>query len=180
VDRASLVIIVSLLLVFVVAAAATWYVVNRNRSSLEGTPAASVFDVETGVYLDEAGNSVNLLPFTGEYLVVTSWASWSPFTEQDIRNLIRLSTEYPYEKVSFVAINRAEPVNQAKRGLINIPTDLAGLKIIYDPNDYYYKTIGGYAMPETVIFDRLGRVVSHERRQLSYEDLAQIIQSLLD
>lgn len=179
-DRVSLIVLLALLAVVAVAGLSTWLILRDAGTDLSDTPAGMILEVKDGEYLDDLGNPVSLLPIQSEYLVITSWASWSPFTAEDLLTLDRLSASYSTEQVTFVAINRAESVAQAKRALVGLPAISDRVRLVYDPTDHFYQSIGGYAMPETVIFNRQGQIVIHERRQLTPAELQNILTTLIE
>lgn len=178
--RQHLYLIASLVLILIGLTSFVYYVVTKPEPlDYTGTAAESALSSKLGEYTDEAGQAVSLLPLSSDYLVVMTWASWSPFTGPDIETLNRLAGEYLSTQVQFVAMNRAEPISQAKRALLNLPSLNDNLRLVYDTNDNFYRATGGYAMPETVIFNRSGDIIWHERRQLSYDDLKQALEQLV-
>jgi thiol-disulfide isomerase/thioredoxin len=128
-------------------------------------------------YTDLDGNIIDLTDFKGKPLVVNSWASWIPFSQTELPLLARMGEEYG-DKVTILAINRMEPIGtiRAFQSAFTLP---ASLRMLIDPSDNFYKVVGGYAMPETVVFDAEGVIVYHVRGTLTESDLRAHIDGLL-
>ncbi len=146
------------------AALATLYVVQR-KSIDESTKNIFAGAEDTITYTDVNGAEMSLEDYLGQVLVVTSWASWSPFTESDLTSLNLMAADYPDEEVTFMAINRKETKDQAARLLATLPS-FPELKIVIDTQDHFYHSVAGYAMPETIVFDEQGAIILHVRGAL--------------
>jgi hypothetical protein len=59
--------------------------------------------------------------------------------------------------------------------------DLADVAVlvVVDPSDHFYTAIQGYAMPETVVYDRDGKLVLHARGTFVESELRVLIESLI-
>lgn len=149
--------------VALVAAVGTAYVVYDKKHGIV-EEAVSVFSNAPGEapYSDMLGNAVSLDSYLGKVLVVATWASWSPFSATDLQMLDSLADEIANEEVVFMAINRKETKEQAARFTATQP-EFNNLVMVLDPRDHFYTAVGGYAMPEVVVYNRRGEVVLHER-----------------
>lgn len=127
-------------------------------------------------YTDLDGNIVDLNTFKGKPLVVNSWASWIPFSQTELPLLARMADEYG-DSVNIIAINRMEPVGtiRAFQNAFAIPSSL---HMLIDPSDNFYTVIGGYAMPETVVYNDEGGIVYHVRGVFNEAELRNQIESL--
>jgi thiol-disulfide isomerase/thioredoxin len=96
------------------------------------------------------------------------WASWSPYTERELPILNQLASTYEGKGVVAIALNRKEPRERANAYLAAFTTQPKVLYVI-DETDAFYMSVGGYAMPETVIFDANGNIAWHHRGEISYE-----------
>ena len=65
------------------------------------------------------------------------------------------------------------------RAYLNTVGKAPGVEYILDTTDYLYAEGGGYAMPETVVFDRTGNEVARIRGTLTLPDLRIRIEELL-
>lgn len=158
-----------ILLIVVLAGMYTFWV--RQTRLAEETPARHALTVGDGVspYTDLSGNVISLLDEIDSVLVVTVWASWSPGSSVELQNLAKLSETYG-SKVSVIAINRAEPASTAERFLKTIGVS-EQVTLVLDPDDNYYNSIGGYAMPETIVYNTKGEIVHHHRGTITYQEL---------
>lgn len=132
----------------------------------------------TASYTDLDGNSVSLETFKGKPIVINSWATWMPFSKDELPMLTALSGDYK-DKVNFIAINRMEDKEVIKSYLTTygIKTDIP---FLVDPADTFYKAIEGFAMPETVIYDREGVIVLHVRGVVTEAEIKSSLEALLE
>jgi thiol-disulfide isomerase/thioredoxin len=151
-----------------------WYYKNSNSIN-EST--LNTFSNQPGMapYSDLFGKPVALDEYLGQPMVVITWASWSPFSEGDMRTLSDLSNEFA--NVSFLAINRKEPKEQAQRYMNSI-AEVKGVLVVLDPRDVFYSDIGGYAMPEVVVYNAKGEIVLHERGVADKDKIRNVLQGL--
>ena len=63
---------------------------------------------------------------------------------------------------------------------VKLQLNFKNVEIILDGNDHFFKTIGGYAMPETILFDRIGNIVFHKRGSLLVSEFEPEIRKLLE
>ncbi len=132
--------------------------------------AADSFFSELSVPLhDYAGATVRLSSFATRPLIVYSWASWCPFCQEQFRQLSVEKQRYE-GALEIVAINRAEPFLDAK-GFTDKMLLPAGITYLLDPDDAFYKKIGGFAMPEILFIDRHSTIVFRSRGPLTQKEL---------
>ncbi len=160
----------TILLIILILGLMLFYTLSTVRKAqilkLETNPmhqSLKVSDDQTS-YTDLAGDTTDLSKYFGEYLVVNSWASWSPDSARELSLLSEVVSEYQGFKV--LAINRGEPANTAERFLKSTGAT-TNVELILDSEDRYYKSIAGFAMPETVFYDRSGKIIFHHRGALS-------------
>jgi len=165
-------------IILIAAAVVAFWLYQKQYAVLPETVA--VFSNEPGEapYTDLLGNPVSLPQYLGQVLVVVSWASWSPFSQADLLMLQELSDQYPQEQVVFMAINRKETKEQAARYLSTLPA-LEGIIVVLDPRDNFYTAVGGYAMPEVVIYTPQGEVAAHERGVAGRDSIEKTVSKLL-
>ena len=165
--------------IIVLAAVTTVYVLYQKKHAIREETIA-VFSNQPGEapYSDLLGNPVSLEQYLGRILVVASWASWSPFSQADLLMLNELSQKYSEEQVVFMAINRKETKEQAARYTSTLPP-LPGLVVVLDPRDNFYTAVGGYAMPEVVIYNQQGEILVHERGIASRDIIEKTLDELL-
>lgn len=180
--RERLVTLVVLGCVILVAAVYTWKVSQNEREEKAlDNPATRALSSKEGEapFTDMSGSAVALDNHVGNVLIVNSWASWSPKSEKDLPLLVQVASEFAKDQVTVLAINRAEPRATAERYLkfVGVSDEV---KLILDPEDRYYTSIGGYAMPETIVYDHTGAIVYHHRGAVPAETLRLQIQKALE
>lgn len=142
------------------------------------SPVKQVIEGEGVAYTDLGGTSLSLDDYEGEILIVNAWASWSPFTPHEFELLRDLKTTYG-DKIHILAINRMESKETANAYLDSIGRP-EGVVLILDPNDHFFDTAEGYAMPETIIYDTYGRVALHKRGTLEKDELVPLLDTLTE
>ncbi len=125
-------------------------------------PAPAKIDTEYGkVFKDYAGNEVRLSQFGAGHVIVFMWASWCPYCAQELQNLAEMKKQMG-GKIEVVAVNRGEPLGDAKAFTDKLGTE-DSVHFLLDPNDALYKSVNGYAMPETLFIDSKAQIVFHQR-----------------
>lgn len=124
---------------------------------------------EGSTYFDLDGNPVSLVDFKGESLIINAWASWIPFSQSELK-LLALVKADKGDAVTVLAINRMENAETVKAYLEYIGKP-EGIIFLVDPSDTFYKAVSGYAMPETVFYDRDGVIAVHKRGVLTPDEL---------
>jgi len=120
-------------------------------------------------YTDLEGNPVDIAEFKGKVLVVNAWASWCPFCVGELPDFGELANSFG-DDVVVIAINRKEPVSTARSFLqtIEVSEDVLFLQ---DKEDFFYESIGGFTMPETIFYDRNGDISFHKRGFMALEEM---------
>ena len=129
-----------------------------------------MFDV---VFKDYDGNDVTLADFAGKPIVANSWAIWCPFCVKELPDFATAQKEFG-DEVVIVAINRKESKSRTEEYL-----DERGVKddLLFwlDSKDNFYKTIGGFSMPETLFISASGEILEHKRGFMTEEVIKQKI-----
>lgn len=128
-------------------------------------------------YTDLNGNVVDLITFKGKPLIINSWATWMPFSKDELLLLASLKEKYG-ETVQIIAINRMEPIEriQSYKNSFSLPDNILFLA---DPLDHFYKAVGGYAMPETIYYASDGTIVRHTRGTLNKDELTSFMDTFI-
>lgn len=176
--------VVTFVVMVLIIALISSYFVLRNKSALQkrnNTSAAQALLVEEKdkPFTDLEGNPIATNNDFGKIIVVMSWASWCPQCGNDLIELGKLTQEYKDKKVSILAVNRAEDKYSAQRFLDSVhpPTEL---RIVLDSSDYYFNHSDGYAMPETIIFNKDGSIALHQRGDINVSEVKQVLDDLLE
>jgi thiol-disulfide isomerase/thioredoxin len=168
-------------LVVVIVAAFTWFTVkNNNERNVADNPAMRSLSVAEGEqpYTDLSGNPLSLTDHVGEIIVVNSWASWIPDSVKELQALAEISKIYRDQGVVILAINRAEPTTTVRRFLETLGV-IDGVELVLDRSDRYYQKSQGYAVPETIFYDREGKIVHHQHGSLTEEEMKKYLEMSL-
>tara|TARA_B100000508_G_scaffold37715_2_gene29508 strand:- start:3896 stop:4441 length:546 start_codon:yes stop_codon:yes gene_type:complete len=157
-----------------------WFTYNKAiERQIASTPAYRALSATTtGSYTDLEGKSVVLTDYVGQVMLVHAWASWCPSCAKELQQLSQIAESYEQDSVVVIAINRAEDRYSAERFLKAHNLDLK-VQLILDPDDSFFKSIGGYAMPETIIYNQKGEIVKHIRGDLNQEAVRGTIEETL-
>jgi thiol-disulfide isomerase/thioredoxin len=181
-NRSNIIVLVCIILIIVLAGLFTYTIKQRNaKATIDASEAGTALKTESGntAYTDIDGNPVALDDYLGNVLIVNSWASWSPFSVNELPSFARLGQEFIDSDVKVLAINRAESGATAQAFLRSVEaTD--GLLLILDPGDRYYDSIEGFSMPETIFYDVKGNIVHHKRGFMTYEEMRRLTLKTLE
>lgn len=175
-NKATYVTILVIAFVLFVAGYFTYQVLEQNDRDQLNESAASealITDLEAS-YTDIDGNPISLNGEIGKILVVTAWASWCPQCVEQLQSLSDLQ-ENVSDDVRILAINRAEPKSTARSFLQTI--DANNLFLVLDPTDHFFNSIGGYNMPETLVYREDGSVLFHGRGRTAENELRYILET---
>lgn len=167
-----------LAVLFVGAVLVALYVYNHTKEDENSTANQSLTASAETPYIDSDGQVIDLAQFSNQIRVVNSWATWSPLSKEELPNLDKLAENYVAEGVVFLAINRKENKDYAEAFLKTLPP-LDNFKIIYDSADNFFSKVDGYAMPETIVFDKEGTVAVHYRGLVKTGELSEMLDSLI-
>lgn len=167
--------IVPVVLVLVAVVVVGGFILTRRRAGIEvspGTTPTPAFSLK-----DYEGRTRTLEEFKGTPLVINSWAAWCPFCREELPDFARVQREFA-GKVVFIAIDRAESLETAKRysDELGVTRDMV---FLLDPDDSFYRALGGFSMPETIFVDAAGNIRFHKRGPLTYEQTRERVEWLL-
>ena len=153
--------------------------VTRGGGSSEGGGGTGrvVRSVPDLSFLGYDGNLVALSDFAGKPLVINSWAAWCPFCVKELPAFSALQKAFP-DEVVVIAIDRSESLNTAK----SYSDDLGvtdDLLFLLDRSDSFYKSIGGFSMPETIFVDKDGVIQDHKRGPMEVEEMKRRVEKIL-
>ena len=143
----------------------------------QGTTLGSQRQVKDFTFVDYDGNTVALADFSGKPLVINSWASWCPFCVKELPDFTLLQKKFP--EMVVIAVDRRESLNTAKSYTddIGITDDLV---FLLDNSDSFYRSIGGFTMPETIFVDAEGNIRHHKRGPMNVAEISQRAQQLFN
>ncbi|MBY0310019.1 TlpA family protein disulfide reductase [Patescibacteria group bacterium] len=148
------------------------YSISTERKQRERDVAADVlFSAEAkAAYKDMEGREISLETYEDDVVVVTSWASWCPQCAGELTLLNEAVIERNDERLTVLAINRNEPKDQAQRFIATLPS-LARINFVLDNQDFFFGSVDGYAMPETIFYNQAGEIVLHKRGNLTPDEV---------
>ncbi|MBI1971311.1 MAG: TlpA family protein disulfide reductase [Candidatus Wildermuthbacteria bacterium] len=166
---------VILVIVILLVLAGGAFFLSSSRSSLP-TPANQE-KVLSLSFADYEGKEIALSDFAGKPLVINSWAAWCPFCREELKDFSAVQKELG-DTVVIIAIDRAENLQTAKSysDALGVTQDLV---FLLDPDDSFYRTIGGFSMPETIFLDKTGTIVDHKRGPMKQDEIKQRIEKIL-
>jgi thiol-disulfide isomerase/thioredoxin len=159
--------------VLVIGSGVYWYLERPDPNAETFTDA---YELTLQAY---DGSEVRLSDFKREILIVHTWASWCPYCGEELQNLARLKEQYG-DDITILAVNRAEPADEARAFTRNLGIPDGTMEIMLDPDDAFYKEIEGYAMPETVFIHDNGEVFFHQRGPMKMDEVRTMIDQLVE
>ncbi len=142
----------------------------------QNTPAAQALlpPPEVASFTDLAGEPTSVSEDFGSVIVVMTWASWCPLCAADFPKLGELADQYKDKSVLVYALNRGEDPYSAERYLATID-EPASVKFILDPSDFFFEQSEGYAMPETIVYDKRGGVLLRQHGELRIDEVKRVL-----
>lgn len=152
---------------------------NVQATTEESTAQEENFDQAPAFTLEDwDGNEVSLTDFEGKLVILNSWAVWCPFCLDELPDFAQLQEEFG-DRIVVIAIDRAESTTKQKKFTDEL--DVTGrLLFLNDPRDSFYRSIGGFSMPETLFVDGDGRIRIHKRGPMSIEEMREKVESILE
>ncbi len=179
-NRKNILVVGAILLVVVLLAVLTYFIRTNSIKEAQNEANKTLFsDDANALFLDAQSNPIELDSYEDTVLVVNVWASWSPYTEIEFPILNEIASAYKDRGVRVLGMNRKENQTQIERYLATIP-NYEHIEQIIDVNDFFYAGVDGYAMPETIIYDRDGKIIQHIRGVVVKSELETILNGILD
>lgn len=175
-----------IVIVIIIVLVGIWFMFGNNGASDISTNINSDAAPKSGISTtplphfsleDYSGGIVTSSDFVGKPLVVNSWAVWCPFCRKELPDFAAAQKKFG-DSVVFVAVDRAESLDVAKRYSDELGvTD--NLTLLLDPTDSFYRSIGGFSMPETIFVDADGYIQDHKRGPMELDEIMTRTQRLL-
>ena len=161
-----------------IAVFVTYKVSSIPKDDRNAPATKNLATTDTQIFTDIEGNQIDLENYVGKVRIVISWASWCPSCLQDLQNLDSLVQQYQNTNLVVLAIDRKEPKDQIDRYL-NTFGKLSHIIYVVDINDTFYKSVGGYAMPEFVFYNAQGNEVLHEHGDMNQEQIRAVLDTMI-
>lgn len=174
-------------IIIIAAVVVSWSVISRTGQGPRTAPPGNTTTLtEQTAQLEKApnfslqdynGKTVNLADFASKPLVINSWAAWCPFCRKELVDFAVAQKEFG-DKVVIMAIDRQESLSMAKKysDELGVTDDLI---FLLDPSDSFYRSIGGFSMPETIFVDKNGNIAEHKRGPMDVKEMRERIQNLI-
>lgn len=155
-----------------------FFLVNRD-GGVTTDSNGSDFDTFAGASLiDYEGNEVFLEDFRGISLVINSWAVWCPFCREELSDFAELQKEFD-DQITVIAIDRQESLSKAK-GFTDELSITNDMLFLLDPSDSFYKSIGGFSMPETIFVNSSGEIIVHKRGPMELREMREHANKIIE
>lgn len=180
-DNAAKKYLIVMLGIVLMLAATTFSIFSHSRKEarMEAADLTAVAREDGApLFTREDGEVIAIEDLRDRVVVVSVWASWCTRCAVQLEALNKIAETYD-EEISVYAVNREENPNIAKKYLETIP-ELTALTFVYDGDDHFFAATSGYAMPETVVYDAEGNIVFRVRDVISYEDLKNKIETVIN
>lgn len=176
---------VIILIAAVIAVIAVGILIFPNRSNQNdqtspadtNTPQAGADQVFNLTFTDYNGNKIALADFRGKPIIVNTWATWCPFCVKELKDFAALQEESG-EDVTVIAVDRSESLGQAKQYTDDLGVS-GKLTFLLDPGDSFYRTIGGFSMPETIFVNKNGEIIIHKRGPMELDEMREKVKQIL-
>lgn len=172
-------ITIAVIAALLLGAFAVTYFVSLHPNDAPDSEAKKYLASDALVFTDLEGNPLTLDAYEGKVRVVNTWASWSPFSAEELKGLDELGAEFKDKNIVVIAVNRKEPKEQAVRFLRSLK-NFDNIVFAIDTLDSYYASVGGFSMPETLVYDARGNKIFHKRGPMSKEEMVRETQKALD
>lgn len=172
--------IIFIVAVVLAAAGAGFFLLQKDQTpelqnkTITSNASSGAFDLKLENY---NGEVVSLADFKGKPLVINSWAAWCPFCRKELPDFVAIQKEFG-DRVIIIAIDRVEPKETAKKysDELGVTDDLI---FLLDPSDSFYRSIGGFSMPETIFINKNGDITTHKRGPMDINEMRQKINEIL-
>jgi len=169
-NKTTIITLVVILLILGVMSYVTYVFISIPNDRANSDAQKSLVTSDEQVFTDLQGNQIGFNDYQGKVRVVNSWASWTPFSQQELPLLEELAKEYKDREVVVLAINRKEQREFAVSYLSTLQT-FENVIFAIDLTDSFYTSIGGFSMPETIFYDATGNIIFHKRGNMTYEEM---------
>src|SRR3989344_4920619 len=157
-------------LIFIIVIVASVVFFSFNSGDNKSLTSKSDFDRFAQVPLtDYESNVVSLEDFRGKPLVINSWAVWCPFCREELADFVELQKEFG-DQIVVIAVDRQEPLAKAK-GFTDELEITDDMLFLLDSSDVFYKSIGGFSMPETIFLNGAGEIIMHKRGPMELDEM---------
>jgi len=147
------------------------------KQKTQDAPVEEYAQVPDFTLPDASGSMVSLHDSHGKVTIVNFWASWSPYSKDELTSFVRLKKEFG-DDVVIIALNRD---NNPADGVLFLGSLQLGddLLFVYDKNDEYFKKIQGFAVPETLFLIGNEDIFYQKHGPITYDEMREQVVAIL-
>ncbi|MBP9760504.1 MAG: TlpA family protein disulfide reductase [Candidatus Pacebacteria bacterium] len=151
-----------------------FFIKNKSHDDLlEGERLAPNFN-----FPDASGSPIILDEIHARVRVINFWASWSPYSKDELPALVALKHEFG-DDIAIVALSRDTNPTNGRAFLASLGLG-PELLFAYDRGDTYFKQVGGFNMPETIFVGERGEVLAQVHGPMSLDEMRAQVKRILD
>lgn len=169
--------VAGLLIVVLVIGAGVYVVVHKGSRNGAAPPPEPTEFIPDFSFPDRQGQEVTFTNVDARIRIVNFWASWSPYSRDELPALVRIKQDYG-DDIEVVALNRDTNPNDGRAFFDSLKLGDSLIEL-YDQQDTYYKTVRGYNMPETLFVNPEGGVLAQVHGPMTYEQMKSTLDTLL-
>ncbi len=130
-------------------------------------------------YPDPTGNEFSLASFKGKVVLIDVWATWCAPCKAEIPHLKKLEEEMKGKNVAIVSVSVDEEKDKEKWKKFIVDQELGGTQLYakgWSDMTKFYQING---IPRFLLFDKEGKLITHDAPRPSNPDLKKMIEKYL-
>jgi peroxiredoxin len=155
-----------------------WYTGGKNKTTETQPRSQEVTEVPEISLPGAMGELIALETLQTKLRIIYFWASWSPYTQEDLTAYTELQEKYGAD-VSVYAVSRDTNPKDGQNAITTSGLTGTELHFVYDAEDSYLRTLQGFAVPETIFIDQARTILHRVHGPMKKEDLFSTTQTLL-
>jgi thiol-disulfide isomerase/thioredoxin len=172
-----LILLVFIVFVIFAGSFSFWYFWGGGNDVITPSDMVEIEESFSSPLKTYGGESVGLKSFRGKIVVANFWATWCPYSPGELAAFSEAQKLYGAKAV-ILGINRMETLVFAKG--FSDKLGLSNILFLLDPEDAFFKSIGGYAMPETVIFNANGDIAFRYRGPMTRSEIIDAVRRVVE
>ncbi len=154
-----------------------YYVANKDKNEHVTQDQQSPTIADPFALPDGNGNEISLDTVQAEVKVINMWASWSPYSAEELKALNTLQSDYKGEVAVIALCRDTNPIDGKE--YLNAQSFEHVITYVFDSTDEYYQKMDGYAVPETLFLNENDEVIFHQHGPMTYGEMKSKIDTIL-